>query len=425
MTWRPWLVLAIAALSLLGWWAWPAAPVPRASGPMSSAAFVWQRSWGDEEREAVMAGAERFSRLLVLAGEVDLSRDRAVVGSPDYAALRQSGAAIGLVIRIEPWPGPFRETDAVVEVCRAAVQRARAAGVEPAELQLDFDCGQRKLDGYAVWLKAVRAALRQRPDGGVPLTITALPAWLDRAAFRRLARQTDGYVLQVHSLKRPQTIDDPATLCDPVAARRWVEQAARLGTPFRVALPTYSYVLGFNPPPPQGDGAFYGIAAEGELHTLDPAKHWTLLRADPATMARLVQGWSADRPMFMDGLVWFRLPVATDRLNWPRPTLDAVLAGRTPRRELVAQVHATEPGLVEIVLHNTGEADLPWPERVRVEHAADPPRMRDGLAGYRWADRRTLSRAAGPAWERIGPGQQVTIAWMRLAHDTEVTAHVE
>jgi hypothetical protein len=127
----------------------------------------------------------------------------------------------------------------------------------------------------------------------------------------------------------------------------------------------------------------------------------------------------------MDGLVWFRLPVADDQLNWPWPTLDAVLAGRAPRRELVAEAHAAEPGLIEIKLRNAGEADLAWPSRVRVEHAAAEPRARDGLAGFRWADGRTLVRAAGPAWERIGPGRQITIAWLRLAHDTEVTAHVE
>ncbi|NBC11587.1 MAG: DUF3142 domain-containing protein [Planctomycetes bacterium] len=423
MKWRPLLVLVVATLSLLGWWAWPVAPVPRTSGPMSHEAFVWQRSWGDAERAAVEPGAGRFSRLLVLAGEVDLSRDRAVLGTPDDAALRQSGAAIGLVIRIEPWPGPFHETDAVVDVCRRAVQRARGAGIEPVELQLDFDCGQRKLDGYAVWLSAVRAALDELPGGGVPVTITALPAWLDRGAFRRLARQTDGYVLQVHSLQRPATIDEPATLCDPVAARRWVEQAARLGTPFRVALPTYSYVLGFDPP--ESGGAFHGIAAEGELHTLDPAKRWTLLRADPAAMAALVQGWSADRPMLMDGLVWFRLPVADDQLNWPWPTLDAVLDGREPKRSQVAESRRVEPGLIEIVLHNDGEADLPWPERVRVDWPGASPIARDGLAGYRWVEPGRLSRAAAPAWERFGPGQQITIAWLRFAHDTEVTAHVE
>ncbi len=425
MRWRPLLILLLAGLSLLGWWVWPTARVERTGGPMSRGAFMWQRAWGVAEREAVAEASLRFERLLVLAGEVDLRHGRAVVGRPSFDVLRDSGAAIGLVIRVEPWPGPFDANDPVVAVARQAVRKAREAGVEPVELQIDFDCGERKLDGYAVWLAAVRAALDDLGGERVPLTITALPAWLDRGAFRRLARQTDGYVLQVHSLQRPETIDEPASLCDPASARRWVEQAARIGVRYRVALPTYSYVLGFEPPPPQGDGTFHGIAAEGELDTLDPAKRWTLLRADPAAMAALVQGWSDDRPMLCDGVVWFRLPVAGDQLNWSWPTLDAVLAGRMPTQALAAEAQAIEPGLVEVRLHNTGEADLPWPARVRPNWAGDAPVARDGLAGYRWASDGTLEKPAAAAWDRIAPGQSVTIGWMRFAQDTKVNAHVE
>ena len=420
------MALGLALLLLLGgmWWLWPAAAVERVSGPMTAQAFVWQRAWGEDERAAIGAAADRFAGLLVLAGEIDMKRGQAAVGSPDYAALRAAGVSVGLVIRVEPWPGPFLASDPVVDVARSAVRRARAAGVEPSELLIDFDCGEKKLDGYAVWVDAVRAGLVADAERTVPVTITALPAWLDRGAFKRLARGADGYVLQVHSLQRPDTLDDPATLCAPEIARRWVEQAACLGHPFRVALPTYSYVLGFDPP--AEGGSFYGIAAEGELHTLNPTKQWTLLRADPDALAGLVQAWSADRPMALKGVVWFRVPVAGDQLNWPWPTLDAVLAGRAPTRQLVAEARAAELGLVEIELVNTGEADLSYPERIRVDWPGDAPFVRDGLAGFTWADSRTLVAAeATRPWDRLAPGQRITIAWMRFAHDTEVNAHVQ
>lgn len=422
MKWRPVLILGLAALSAAMYFGWPGGSVPRAAGPMSAEAFVWQRAWGQAEADAVAAGAQRFSRLLVLAGEVDLKRGQAAVGSPDYAALAQSGAQIGLVIRIEPWPGPFAPEDELVDVARQAVVAARDAGVEPAELQLDFDCGERKLAGYGTWVVAVRAALDALPGPRIPVTITALPAWLDRGAFARLARKTDGYVLQVHSLERPDTIDDPAVLCDPAQAKRWVERAGRIGEPFRVALPTYSYVLGFEPR--DAGGAFHGIAAEGELDTLDPGKVWTLLPADADAMAGLVQAWSADRPKNMDGVVWFRLPVAGDQLNWPWPTLDAALAGRGPQRALAVEAAAAEPGLIEIVLENQGETDIARPAQVEVAWAGDPPIARDGLAGYAWGtDGQTLAAAGARPWDMVGSGQRITIAWMRFPQDTEVTAH--
>ena len=127
-----------------------------------------------------------------------------------------------------------------------------------SELQIDFDCAESKLDGYRIWIEAFRKKLAP-----VRIVITALPSWLEQAAFKPLAEACNGYVLQVHSLERPQAPDAIPGICDPVAAKRAVEKADRLGVPFRVALPTYGYVIAFGP-----DGHFIGLSAEG------PAKSW-------------------------------------------------------------------------------------------------------------------------------------------------------
>lgn len=76
--------------------------------------------------------------------------------------------------------------------------------------------------------------------------ITALPAWLNQPAFKRLISAVDDYVLQVHSLERPNSPEAAFTICDPAAARRAVERAAQFAVPFRVALPTYGYAIAYD-----------------------------------------------------------------------------------------------------------------------------------------------------------------------------------
>ena len=49
---------------------------------------------------------------------------------------------------------------------------------------------------------------------------------------------SDGYVLQVHSLEKPNGFDAPFTLFDPQVAVAAAVKASSFGVPFRVALPT-------------------------------------------------------------------------------------------------------------------------------------------------------------------------------------------
>jgi hypothetical protein len=65
---------------------------------------------------------------------------------------------------------------------------------------IDFDCAESKLDGYRVWVEAI-----QRRVAPLPVTITALPSWLNSRAFQRLAAVATNYVLQVHSVERPKS----------------------------------------------------------------------------------------------------------------------------------------------------------------------------------------------------------------------------
>jgi len=53
---------------------------------------------------------------------------------------------------------------AVVVVGIVLVAMAASNHLELAELQLDFDCAESKLDGYRVWVEAIRSRLAPTSD---------------------------------------------------------------------------------------------------------------------------------------------------------------------------------------------------------------------------------------------------------------------
>ncbi|MBI2876616.1 MAG: DUF3142 domain-containing protein [Candidatus Tectomicrobia bacterium] len=327
-----------------------------------------------------------------------------------------------MALRIGPYPGPFAAQDGLttlmVDLAASLVAEAGKHHLALAELQIDFDCADSKLSGYRLWVEAIR-----RKVAPVPVTLTALPSWLSRREFEGLAAASDGFVLQVHSLAWPTGTDAPFSLCDPAAARRAVERAARLGMPFRVALPTYGYVMAFD-----REGRPVGISAEGlsvawprEVRRLD-------VHADPAAMAALVRAWTADRPASLQGIVWYRLPTSEDRLNWQWPTLATVMAGRAPRGALQAEARRPQPGLVEIDLVNAGNADRPLQVVVSLRWREARLVAGDALQGFEWIDAGPTEVRLHPttnlALVRLGPGQRRMIGWLRLSENAEVKVDV-
>ncbi len=394
------------------------APEPRAAGPLCHEAYVWQRDWNPHVQAAVAEGSARMDGLTFLAAEVGWRGGRPeVLRIPlPYATLTNSALPIGLALRIGAFRGPFHADDPKATLlCNLAagiLDEARAAGMAPGELQLDFDCAESTLDGYRLWLDAVK-----RRVAPMPVSITALPSWLDRPAFRRLARCAGSYVLQVHSLRRPLNACDPFTLCDPREAREAVERAATFGVPFRVALPTYGYRLDFSP-----DGQFIGIAADGSADENPSAIRSREIRSDPIALAGLVRDWMRDRPALMSGLIWYRLPVAGDRRNWSWPTLSRVMTGHAPRGHLRAEPRYPQPGLIELDLLNDGDADMSIRFDLAVRWDRGILTAADGFHGFEFA-RRTAANCEFRSPEEAGylpPGERMTIGWLRLSTNTEV-----
>jgi len=399
-----------------------------ASVTVSSAAslpqdvYVWQRGWTPPVTNAVISRAPHFGELIALQAEVAWHQNTpsCIKVDLDYAALRQTGKPIGLALRIGVFFGTFATKDSrtvyLASLSRELVSEAKAHDLQPVELQLDFDCAESKLDGYCVWLKAVQNAVRP-----LPVTITALPSWLNQPAFDRLARTADGYVLQVHSFERPTGPDAPFELCNPQAARRAAKRAAAIGRPFRVALPTYGYLVAFDT-----HDAFLGLSAEG------PGRDWPEdaklreFRANPTDLSLLVREWSTNRPVELSGLIWYRLPVESDVMNWSWPTLQSVMAGHVPASDISVGIRRVQAGLFEIDLVNEGAADAGQRYSIQV-YWKDARRIAaDGVHGYSIAQTRTNTMDFDPPQrpDLLRAGERRTIGWIRFATDPELEAEL-
>ncbi len=399
-----------------------APPAGRAAGAMPNDAYIWQRVWIEAVSEAVMEHGGEFTELIVLQAEVTWRNRTPQVVRVQLApsVLQNAGGRIGLALRIGSYAGPFEAKDAparfLTELAASLVSEAVTNRLCVAELQIDFDCAESKLDGYAVWVEAIR-----RRVAPVPVTITALPAWLKQAACKRLITAADGYVLQVHSLERPTRFDAAFKLCDPAEARSAVERAAGFGKPFRVALPTYGYVIAFDQA-----GRFAGLSAEGPARIWAEGTQLREVRSEPAAMAQLVQSWQRDRPQALAGVIWYRLPISQDRLNWRWPTLSAVMSGTLPRSDLRAEARHPKPGLVEIDLVNAGATDSPAPSEVILRWTQGRVLAADGLQCFDSVEPgpNTMQFQSKTDTPRLEAGERRNIGWIRLTKETEVQIEI-
>ena len=233
-----------------------------------------------------------------------------------------------------------------------------------------------------------------------------------------LVRAADGFVLQVHSLDRPRHIGETLSLCDPSAARHAVEKAARWRRPFRVALPTYGYLTGFN-----GAGQFLGLSAEGPSLRWPAGTQTREVRADPAALSGLIREWTVDRPELMQGVIWYRLPMRGDRWNWLWPTLEAVMAGREPQSQLRTELRRPDFGLIELEVTNTGSADHLAPVRMEVRWPDGRRIAGDALRGFDFLEtaRTTMQFESNSEFGRLRPGETRTVGWLRFDREVEVS----
>lgn len=286
---------------------------------------------------AAVAGApDELTGLRVLALEIDPGAAAAPVWPAiDVAALARARRPVTAVVRID---GSRPIAALSLDPLLARLDRWRAAGVNVAGIEIDHDCATSRLAAYAAWLAAAR------PPAPLGWSITALPTWVDSPALADVASAVDELVVQVHAVRAPR-------LFDPAEARRWLEAfARRVDQPLRVSLPTYR------------------VAVSGQP-----------LAADPVEIAGFVRQLSEHPIAGLRGVVWFRLPVASDRAAWSAATLRAVIQDRPLAPRISASLVARGGERFDIVVANDGNVDAAWPHLVvrggvRAADVSAPPR---------------------------------------------------
>lgn len=390
-----------------------AAPRP---APLDHSAYVWRQGW---DPAAVASLADRawpagLTELNVLVGECGLgAAGRRVF--PPWSALRGTGKAVSLSVRIgtrQALGGPA-EPDLTEgwTLLRQGWAEARAAGVTVASVQVDFDCPSRLLPAYA---ERIAAAKRAWPE--VRVTVTTLPTWLKEPGFAQLIAAADGWTLQLHGTERP-SLAKPSPLFAEAPALRWIEQAETFGRPFRLALPTYSYLACYS-----AAGAYLGVRAESAELPAGTART-QVLPADPAQVVGLLRRLEDRRHALVLGIDWFRLPFPGDRQNWTMAGWAQVIARQGIPDRCSPELKIDGP-LADVAVFNPTGQPLPLPA---VEVAWRGAGVLGADATLDWvaaSGPEAVTFRPHPRAGFLAPGEHRVVGWVRLAEARPVSVRV-
>jgi hypothetical protein len=369
---------------------------------------------------AVQEAGKHMDGMVIIGAEIlwNGSTPETIRANIDWPTLKNAGKPISLALRVAPYPGPFSKDDSTIkyiaDVAKSLLTSATAHGLTVSEFQLDFDCAQKKLSGYSLWLEAMRTTV-----GPTRFVITTLPAWLNEPAFVPLVRLADSYVLQVHSVPISSGTGQ-SFLLDIDLARQWTKTAAKLGIPFSVALPTYRCLAGYDT-----TGKLLGVAMDSVDLAWPPGTRTIEFSTSSDDTATLVKEWLSARPAELKEVIWYRIPVATDQRNWRWPTLTAIMAGRKPRHSLQAVQSGDNP--VDLSIKNMGEADKQIGAKLTVTWTGASIVALDALPG--WTVAASGEYAVFTRIEKIPlelpPGSERSIGWLRFDRVANATCLAE
>lgn len=361
--------------------------------PLDQQLYVWQRQWTSAHDAALRDSRADFSTLRVLALQAfpHAGWSRAQI---DPLLLKRDGRPLIAVIRLD---GQLQslDQDAVTAQVQQVVSDWQEKGLTVSGVEIDHDAGSARLPAYREFLLHLRGVL----PVSLPLSITALPAWLDNPELPALLSTVDSSVLQVHAVSDPRR-----GLFDPDLAWQWANAWSRVTVkPFYLALPAYGVAL-----LPESNGA---PLVESEV-TIDRGGNRRELLADPQQLSKLGTRLRNDPPAHLAGLIWFRLPLVNDRRAWSMTTLRAVAQGNALDSQLKLKL-SSQDDLYDIGLSNQGNLDTAWPERVTL--AVQGCEGADALAGYSLQQSPDLLTFTRLREGRIAAGGQRAIGWARCA----------
>ena len=289
-------------------------PLP-STAQSANGLYVWQRHWSEHVEEAVGSELEAGTHdLYLLEGELEYNGAAAQwhwTEVPDYLWRHPRVTA---VFRL-----PVPALDTPGQSAEAIVSRADALGIH--RLQLDVDVPERFIIRYAELLEEVRR--RWSPErSALHLGATFLPCHLDLKDIRRALTVIDEPVIQLHGIDTPKKHDGHWALMKRQTVFRALRSARALDGRFKMALPSYAYVLTFN-----ADGSFRRLYAEGFPDSFTPPPGTTCELAAP-DLDLLHDIFTS--PLRLPA-IWFRMPIpGVDRWCLERETLSFLERGERP-----------------------------------------------------------------------------------------------
>ncbi|MBY8935321.1 DUF3142 domain-containing protein [Pseudomonas fluorescens] len=371
--------------------------------PLDQQFYIWQRQWTPAHEAALRDSRQDFSTLRVLALQAfpNAGWSRARI---DAQLLKADGRPLIAVIRLDGQLKSLDQDQVTAQILQVLADW-QTQGLTLNGVEIDHDAGNARLPAYAEFLKHLHSALPKN----LPLSITALPAWLGSAQLPELLQNVDSSVLQVHAVSDPRR-----GLFDPDQALKWAKAWAGItDKPFYLALPAYGVAL------LPDDGGAPVVESEVQLERAGQRRE---LLADPLQLSQLGQALRADPPAHLAGLIWFRLPLANDRRAWSLTTLRAVARGD----QLSSQLGVTlseHDGLYDIRLDNPGNLDSAWPARITLK--AQSCEGADALAGYSLQQSPDLLTFTRLRDGRLPAGGQRAIGWARCANIDQGGSHVD
>lgn len=379
--------------------------------------YVWQTSSTEPVLEACKNAESKTDAFLFYAGNVTIRDNQFVLEANPYDWQKVSSLkkTFSLVYRFADSIPDFLHKHSIRENAVAlAIQildhlsTVQKAGCRVFEIQLDYDCPTAKLPDYIIFLKVFRQEL-----GGMKLSITALPDWYNqKKEVKALFDLVDYHVLQVHSLVFPKNTNETFTIFDKINVSHYVQQADSLNYPYYVSLPTYGYELKYGP-----SGEFIGLRAEdmGFGGMMSGMASKTRVMTDMTAVRKAVIQLRLYPSKYRLGILWFRLPVKGDELNWPWETLLAIMEGKMPAIKVDAEFKKVEENLYEIWLHNRGDTNVPGSVVIEFSMPDQSLAAYDMFGEYNLSP---MSSVGGPAPKM---GKSACAGWFRFKPDSHIT----
>lgn len=291
------------------------------------------------------------------------------------------------------------QPETLAEVIVNEYQKVKGEKKRVKELQIDLDCPESKLKAYAVLL----AKLKKRLPKGDILSFTCLPCHVGKKDFREVTQAADYYVLQVHGLEFPKTLDDKVEILNLKVAERAIALAEKGTLPFYVALPTYAYQLNFN----RENKKFLFLNSE----KIPPPKPEVVSRIIVPDLKNLTLLANKKRSAKCLGIIWFKLPVKGDQFNLDMNTINQISRDVAPEPHLTYQWEKKQNGLLQLSIKNHGMLNpgnanikLNWPTKAGVY---------DLYRDFRETENQGLTLPEKIKGKSPNPGMQYAVGWFR------------